>query len=113
MLDIVAHPADLHFSDGHPNAEVRVPTLAGVLATKAAAATDPRTASGIRHAQDVGFLLTMVSDPFDLRVELISGDTKTLEAMNGQVEDDRSAMWKFLDEKQRDLARSAYRILVS
>lgn len=43
-------PVDIYFSDEHPNAEVRIPTLAGALAVKAAAATDPRTGGSPRHA---------------------------------------------------------------
>lgn len=106
-----ARTVDLYFSDDLPNAAVRIPTLAGALAVKSAAATDPRTAAGIRHAQDVAFLLTMITDPVQTRAEMTTVDIALLDQLTGRVDNDRDSMWEHLDAGQRDLARAAHRIV--
>lgn len=105
-------PVDLYFSDEHPNTEVRVPTLAGALAVKAAAATDPRTAMSPRHVQDTAFLLTMVHDPFATRADMLPTDIDLLTALTDRIDDDRDPMWGHLDAEQRAFGRAAHRILV-
>ena len=45
----------LFIADDYYDVTLRVPTVAGAIMTKIAAAIDPRTSDGERHIQDVAF----------------------------------------------------------
>lgn len=95
------------------DADVFVPTLAGALVVKAASAVDPRTAGGVRHIQDVAFLLTIGADPDETLRGLNERDLALLRQIDRDVADSRSPMWDQLDEEQRQRAQAMYEILVS
>jgi hypothetical protein len=86
--------------------DVRVPTLYGALAVKAAAATDPRTRDQTRHLEDVAFLLSIVPDPRRLRAELAGSDLALLRALAPRLEDDASAAWAHLETPARLAAQA-------
>lgn len=77
----VAEPVTVLLGDDCAPVDVRVPTLYGALAVKAATATDPRTRDRTRHLEDVAFLLSIVPDPRRLRAELAGGDLALLRAL--------------------------------
>lgn len=108
-----ARPVELLFSDSYPPAEIHVPDLFGALLVKASAAVDPRTADSPRHIQDVAFLLTMFDDPHAEARRLLPADLDLLQSIATSIEDDGSPAWRYLDPGLRDLARSAYRLLLS
>ncbi len=107
-----ARPVSLFFSDETANAEVFLPTLAGAIAVKTAAAVDQRTAGSPRHLQDVGFLLTLAADPDDTRAAMTHADLQLLGQIEAEVADPRSQMWFQLDTRQRQLAQATYDFLV-
>lgn len=108
-----ARPVSLLYSEERPNAEVFVPTLAGAIAVKTAAAVDPRTAESPRHAQDVAFMLTIPADPELTRSGLVEADIRLLRQLLPQIKDARSAVWQQLDAPQRQVAQATYEFLVA
>lgn len=110
---MTARPVSLYFSDNHANAEVFVPTLAGAIVVKAAAATDVRTASSQRHLQDVAFLLTVPADPEETQAALTTEDVDLLRTIEGHVVDGRSSMWFALDGDQRQAALATFAFLTA
>ena len=108
-----ARPISLFYSDDRPNAEVFVPTLAGAIAVKAAAAVDSRTAESPRHSQDVAFMLTIPADPELTRAGLNEADIGLLRHLGPQVNDARSSMWQQLDAAQRQVAQATYEFLLA
>lgn len=108
-----ARPVSLYFSDDHANAEVFVPTLAGAIMVKAAAATDVRTASSQRHLQDVAFLLTVPADPEETQGALTPDDVELLRRIEGSIADGRSPMWVALDGGQRQRAMATFAFLTA
>jgi len=107
-----ARHIDLYFSDNFANVRLRVPSLAGAIVTKGAAATDKRTALSSRHIQDLAFLLTLSARPLNLLDELTDDDLKMLEQLDARIHDNRDAAWEHLDPNQRDLAQAAYNLIV-
>lgn len=103
----VAEPVTVLLGDEWAPVDVRVPTLYGALAVKAAAATDPRTREQARHLEDVAFLLSVVPDPRRLRDELASDDRALLGALASQLEDNASAAWAHLGTAARLTAQAA------
>lgn len=106
-----ARQVSLYYADDRPNAEVYVPTLAGAIAVKAAAAVDPRTAASPRHLQDVAFLLTIDADPDETRAGLSDADVDQLRRTVAHVMDARSSMWLQLDGAQRQAAQAMFEAL--
>ena len=107
-----ARHVEIYFSDNSPNVRFRVPSLAGAIVAKGAAATDKRTALSSRHIQDLAFLLTLSARPLNLLDELTDDDLKMLEQLDSRVHDNRDAAWEYLDSNQRDLAQATYNLLV-
>jgi hypothetical protein len=108
-----ARPVSLHYADDRPNAEIYVPSLAGAIAVKTAAAVDPRTARSPRHLQDVAFLLTIEADPDETRAGLNANDIDLLRQIDEQVSDSRTPMWLQLDAGQRQVAQATYEVLTA
>lgn len=108
-----ARLVELYFSDSYPNVKLRVPSLAGGIATKGAAATDRRTALSPRHIQDLAFLLTLPIRPLDLRNELNDDDLKMLKQLDARIHENRDAAWEYLDPNQRDSAQAAYDLIMN
>jgi len=108
-----AREVSLYYSEDGPNADVFVPTLAGAIAVKSAAAVDPRTAASPRHLQDVGFLLTIQAEPDETKAEFTELDIDLLRQIKSPVEDSRSTMWLQLDSEQRQVAQATYEFLTS
>ena len=108
-----ARSVSLYFSDNHANAEVFVPTLAGAIVVKAAAATDVRTASSQRHLQDVAFLLTVPADLEETQAALTTDDVELLRRIEGHIADGRSPMWLALDGGQRQVATATFAFLTA
>ena len=106
-----ARQISLYYADDRPNAEVYVPTLAGAIAVKTAAAVDARTAASPRHLQDVAFLLTIEADPDETRAGLTDADIDLLRQIEQQVTDPRRPMWLQLDAGQRQAAQATYELL--
>lgn len=103
---------NLRYTDD-ADADVFVPTLAGALAVKAASAVDPRTAGGVRHIQDIAFLLTIGAKPGETLRDLNEADLSLLRHIEPDVADSRSPMWDQLDDDQRQRARAMYTTLIS
>lgn len=108
-----ARQVSLYFSDEHANAEVFVPTLAGAISVKTAAALDARTAGSPRHLQDVAFLLTIPADPEETQAALTPTDVALLRQIGEQAADGRSSMWFQLDDRQRQVAMATFAFLTS
>lgn len=108
-----ARQVSLYYAEGRPNAEVYVPTLAGAIAVKIAAAVDPRTAASPRHLQDVAFLLAIDVDPDETRAALTAVDVDLLRRIEAHVTDARSQMWLQLDTVQRQAAQAVYEELAA
>lgn len=108
-----ARPVSIYFSDDHANAEVFVPTLAGAIVVKAAAATDVRTAGSERHLQDVAFLLSIPAAPEETHAALTTEDVGLLRQIEGHVADGRSPMWFALDGHQRQAALATFAYLTA
>jgi len=106
-----ARQVSLYYADDRPNAEVYVPTLAGAIAVKTAAAVDPRTAASLRHLQDVAFLLTIDVDPDETRAGLTDADVDLLRRIEPQAMDSRSPMWLHIDSDQRQAAQATFEVL--
>jgi hypothetical protein len=106
-----ARQVSLYYADDRPNAEVYVPTLAGAITVKTAAAVDPRTSASPRHIQDVAFLLTIEADPEETRASLSDADVDLLGRIETQVLDSRSPMWLQLDTDQRQAAQAMFEAL--
>jgi hypothetical protein len=70
-----AEMVELLFDDNYTNLTAQIPSLAGALAVKTAAATDPRTADSHRHIQDVVTLLSLTADRgcFEPRESVLCG----------------------------------------
>jgi hypothetical protein len=108
-----AREVSLYYSEDRPNAEVFVPTLAGAIAVKTAAAVDSRTADSPRHLQDIGFLLTIPADPEQTRAEFTEADVGLLRKIESHVQNPRSKMWLQLDSEQLQAAQATYAFLTS
>lgn len=108
-----ARQVSLYYAEDRPNAEVYVPTLAGAIAVKIAAAVDPRTAASSRHLQDVAFLLAIDVDPDETRAALTDVDVDLLRRIEAHVADARSQMWLQLDTAQRQAAQAVYEELAA
>lgn len=106
-----ARQVSLYYADDRPNAEVFVPTLAGAISVKTAAAVDPRTAASPRHLQDVAFLLTIEADPDEVKAELSLADVVLLRRITAEVMDARSLMWLQLGAAQRQTAQAMFEAL--
>jgi len=107
-----ARHVELYFSDNSPNVRLRVPSLAGAIVTKGAAATDKRTAFSSRHIQDLAFLFALSPRPLNLLDELTEDDLKMLKLLDSRIHDNRDSAWEYLDSQQRDLAQAAYDLIV-
>lgn len=107
-----ARQVSLYYADDRPNAEVFVPTLAGAIAVKTAAAVDPRTAASPRHLQDVAFLLTIEADPDETKAGLSDADVDLLRRITTEVMDARSLMWLQVDTEQRQVAQATFELLI-
>ena len=90
-----------------------VPTLAGAIIVKTAAALDARTAGSPRHLQDVAFLLTIPADPEETQAALTPTDVALLRQIGEQAADGRSSMWFQLDDRQRQVAMATFAFLTS
>lgn len=108
-----ARQVSLYYAEDRPNAEVYLPTLAGAIAVKIAAAVDPRTAASPRHLQDVAFLLAIDVDPDETRAALTDVDVDLLRRIKAHVTDARSQMWLQLDTAQRQAAQAVYEELAA
>ncbi len=97
----VAEPVTVLLGDDWAPVDVRVPTLYGALAVKAAAATDPHTRDQTRHLEDVAFLLSIVPDPRRLSEEVAESDLDLLRALAAELNDDSSPAWAHLDTTAR------------
>jgi hypothetical protein len=106
-----AEPIELHFSDDYPNLVVRVPTLAGALVVKAAAAIDERTAESPRHIQDVVTLLSLDADPAETASALSDGDRSVLARLADRLADDTDAAWVGVSAADRAISRATYAYL--
>lgn len=106
-----ARPVSLFYAEDRSNAEVFLPSLAGAIAVKAAAAVDERTKASPRHLQDVAFLLTIDADLDQIAAELTGADVDMLREVTGHFDDDRAQMWRFLDGAQRQFARTQFEFL--
>ena len=106
-----ARPVTLFIADDYYDVTLRVPTVAGAIMTKIAAAIDSRTSDGERHIQDVAFLLSL---PFDLAAvtrDLEPGDSEQLEAIRTALEDPADVAWEACPDSERDRALVAYETL--
>lgn len=103
-----ARPVTLFIADDYYDVTLRVPTVAGAIMTKIAAAIDPRTSDGERHIQDVAFLLSL---PFDLAAvtrHLEPGDSEQLAAIRPALEDPADIAWEGCPDSERERALVAY-----
>ena len=66
------------FDIDKPAAEIRLPTIAGAIIVKAAAAVDPRTQMHHRHIFDVAQLLALVDDPVETASAYTTADRRLL-----------------------------------
>jgi hypothetical protein len=107
----VAEPVTVLLGDDWPPVDVRVPTLFGALAVKAAAATDPRTRNQSRHLEDVAFLLSIIDDPRRLHDELTDHDRALVGLLVDELNDDASVAWAHLDTSARLAARTVLAFL--
>ena len=89
----------------------QIPSLAGALAVKTAAATDPRTADSHRHIQDVVTLLSLNADPVPVAAALSAADRTVLTALTAltaRLDDDADPAWTGVAPTDRTLVRSTH-----
>jgi hypothetical protein len=107
-----ARAVKLWIADDYTDVTLRVPTAAGAIMVKTAAAVDPRTSDGERHIQDVAFLLSL---PFELGAvigDLEPGDHALLSAIEPQLLDSKHSAWDGCSRNDRDRALVAFETLV-
>lgn len=106
-----AETVELFFDDDYMNLIAQIPSLAGALAVKAAAATDPRTADSHRHIQDVVTLLSLDADPVQVAAALSAADRAVLTALAVRLDDDGDPAWSGVAPTDRTLVRATHALL--
>jgi predicted nucleotidyltransferase len=107
-----ASTVSLYIADDYTDVKVRVPSVAGAIMVKIAAALDPRTSDGERHIQDVAFLLSLPFDLSDVINDLEPGDYGQLKAIGPQLTDPRHPAWEQCPPESRDRSLAAYQTLL-
>ena len=91
---------------------IRDPLNPAAIVVKAAAALDPRTATGERHIQDVGLLLGAIVNPSAVAASMDSVDLDLLRKIEDQITNDSGDAWEFHTTEERLEAQAAYRLLI-
>jgi hypothetical protein len=102
-----ARLVEIDLGDDYPTVPVMVPTLPGAIATKAAAALDPRTADQPRHLQDVAFLLSL-QGPMRLWTQFDQDAVDDLSALSDRLLDFTDIAWAHLSDAERLAARATF-----
>lgn len=108
-----ARPVSLYYTDDGPDAEVHMPTLAGAIAVKTAAAVDPRTRTTPRHLEDVAFLLTLDVDATETKRGLNEADIELLRQIEQEATSQQSLMWRSFRGDAQVFGIATYQLLVS
>ena len=106
----VAESVKVRYSDDAPDAEIRVPLIAGALVVKTAAVFDDKTSDQHRHLEDVIELLLGINDPASHREKLSTADRELLSLLTTRLD---NTMWNELTPSLQNQALTALEILIN